>query len=82
MQLTWVPNGIPDETTFACLRAAADAGATAWSSATFYGHSPGGGWDNIELLGRFFKKHPEYIGKVTLVIKGGLDVATRTPSNE
>ena len=36
-------------------RTAADAGATAWSSAFFYGN-PGHRMDNIYLLGRFFKK--------------------------
>ena len=41
--------------TWLMCRAAADAGATAWSSAFFYGQ-PGEPMGNIYLLGRFFKK--------------------------
>jgi pyridoxine 4-dehydrogenase len=37
------------------MKAAADAGATAWSSATFYGN-PGDPYANIKLIARFFEK--------------------------
>lgn len=76
MQLTWTPNPPPEEQAFAAMKAAADAGATSWSSATFYGNGAPGeldeSFDNLRLLGRFFKKYPEYIGKVQLVVKGGI----------
>jgi pyridoxine 4-dehydrogenase len=83
MQLTWTPNPPPEEQSFAAIKAAVDAGATTWSSATFYG-APGKEFDNIALLGRFFAKYPEYKGKVQLVIKGGIDAVNGSlaPSNE
>lgn len=74
MQLTWTHQPVSDSQAFDAMRAALDAGATTWSSATFYGNPPGGdgGYDNLRLLGRFFQRFPEYIGKVQLVVKGGL----------
>ncbi|KAL7421515.1 hypothetical protein Q5752_003284 [Cryptotrichosporon argae] len=72
MQLTWTPSPVPDEQAFAAIKAATDAGATAWSSATFYGNPPGGQLDNLKLIRRFFDKYPEYKDKVVVVIKGGL----------
>ena len=83
MQLTWTPTPPPEEQAFAAIKAAVDAGATTWSSATFYGN-PGHEFDNIAMLGRFFKTYPEYIGKVQLVIKGGVAPlnGALTPTNE
>lgn len=76
MQMNWSPTPPSDEESFAAMKAAADAGATTWSSATFYGNGPpgeqGAAFDNLRLLGRFFKAHPEYVGKVQLVVKGGV----------
>jgi pyridoxine 4-dehydrogenase len=76
MQLTWTPSPPPDEVSFAAMKAAADAGATSWSSATFYGNGTpgefGAAFDNLRLLGRFFKAYPEYVGRVQLVVKGGI----------
>lgn len=74
MLLTWVPEPVPDEVAFAAMKAAVDAGATAWCTATFYGNPVGedGGYNNLRLIGRFFKKYPEYIGKVQLVTKGSM----------
>lgn len=76
MQLTWTPAPPPDEVAFAAMKAAADAGATSWSSATFYGNGVpgefGAAFDNLRLLGRFFKAYPEYVGRVQLVVKGGI----------
>lgn len=74
MMFTWTPHPVPDEEAFPAIKAAVDAGATSWSSATFYGNPPGGdgGFDNLRLLGRFLAKYPEYKGKVQLVVKGGV----------
>lgn len=72
MQYSWVPDPIPDEQAFECMLAALEAGSNTWSTATFYGMPPNE-WANLALIGRFFKKYPEHIGKVQLVVKGGLD---------
>lgn len=79
MQFSWVPNPVPDEVAFECMLAALKAGSNTWSTATFYGMPPNP-WANIELIGRFFKKYPEHIGKVQLVVKGGLD--NMMPTND
>jgi len=75
MQLTWTPHPPADEVSFAAMKAAADAGATAWSTATFYG-PPDHSDANLALIGRFFKKYPEYSDKVCLVMKGGAKEAS------
>lgn len=80
MQLTWTPNPVPEKQAFEAIRAALDAGATTWSSATFYGNPGGHEFDNIALIGKFFKSYPEYKGKVQLVIKGGVE--NLAPTNE
>ncbi|GMK55743.1 hypothetical protein CspeluHIS016_0207990 [Cutaneotrichosporon spelunceum] len=76
MQLTWSPSPPPEEEAFAAMKAAADAGATTWSTATFYGNGAPGekgpAFDNLRLLGRFFKAYPEYVGRIQLVVKGGI----------
>ncbi|KAL1407448.1 hypothetical protein Q8F55_006881 [Vanrija albida] len=71
MQLTWTPVPPPEEQAFAAIKAAADAGATAWSSATFYGPQDDQ-MANVALIGRFFAKYPEYRSKISLVLKGGV----------
>lgn len=63
------------------MKAAVDAGATAWSTATFYGNGPSGALDNLALIGRFFKAYPEYSDKVVLVVKGGVR-EDLSPTNE
>ncbi|BEJ16190.1 hypothetical protein CspHIS471_0507950 [Cutaneotrichosporon sp. HIS471] len=76
MQLTWNPSPPPEQESIAAMKAAADAGATTWSTATFYGNGPpgemGAGFDNLRLIGRFFNTYPEYVGKIQLVVKGGI----------
>lgn len=70
MMLTWTPTPTPDEEAFESLRAAADAGATFWNSGQFYG-PPTDPMANLKLLNRFFEKHPEYVDKIVLSVKGG-----------
>ncbi|EIW70880.1 hypothetical protein M231_05912 [Tremella mesenterica] len=72
MQLTWTPKPVPEEESFAAMKAAADNGCVAWSTATFYGN-PGHHLDNLTLIGKFFKKYPEYSSRVVIVCKGGSD---------
>lgn len=71
MQLTWTPVPPPEEQAFAAIKAAADAGATAWSSATFYGPADDQ-MANVAFIGRFLNKYPEYRSKIHLVLKGGV----------
>jgi len=73
MMLTWTPNPAPDEEAFASMKAAADAGATFWNSAQFYGQ-PEDPMANLKLLNRFFDKYPDYAEKIVLSVKGGMDV--------
>ncbi|TXT09151.1 hypothetical protein VHUM_02625 [Vanrija humicola] len=76
MQLTWTPTPPPEEQSFAAIKAAVDAGATAVSSATFYGPQEDQ-MANVAMLGRFFAKYPEYRSKIVLVLKGGVGAALK-----
>ncbi|OCF60901.1 pyridoxal reductase [Kwoniella mangroviensis CBS 10435] len=78
MQLTWTPTPPPEEESFKAIKAAADAGATCWSTATFYGPD----FANIRLIANFFKKYPEYKEKIVLVVKGGADYTAIAPKGE
>ncbi|WWC61958.1 uncharacterized protein I303_104544 [Kwoniella dejecticola CBS 10117] len=75
MQLTWNPKPPAEEDSFKAIKAAADAGATCWSTATFYGPD----FANIRLIANFFKAYPEYKDKIVLVVKGGADYKTIEP---
>ncbi|CAD6566910.1 MAG: hypothetical protein TREMPRED_003114 [Tremellales sp. Tagirdzhanova-0007] len=72
MQLTWNPSPPPEEQSLAAMKTAADAGATAWSTAGFYGN-PGDGQSNLKLIRKFFDKYPQYRDKIVLVVKGTMD---------
>ncbi|WWC89092.1 uncharacterized protein L201_004010 [Kwoniella dendrophila CBS 6074] len=78
MQLTWNPKPPAEEDSFKAMKAAADAGATCWSTATFYGPD----FANIKLIANFFKKYPEYKEKIVLVVKGGQDYTTIAPKSD
>jgi len=69
MQLTWSGNPPSEEVSLAAMKAAADAGANAWSTAGFYGNEDH--LANIKLIAKFFEKYPEYLDKVVIVVKGG-----------
>ncbi|WWC69965.1 uncharacterized protein I206_103909 [Kwoniella pini CBS 10737] len=75
MQLTWNPKPPAEEDSFKAMKAAADAGATCWSTATFYGPD----FANIRLIANFFKAYPEYKEKIVLVVKGGTEYTTLAP---
>jgi pyridoxine 4-dehydrogenase len=61
------------------MKAAIDAGATFWNSASYYGFGKQGELLNLELVARFFTKYPELADKVVLSVKGGFNLATYSP---
>ncbi|KAJ2922171.1 hypothetical protein H1R20_g14926, partial [Candolleomyces eurysporus] len=74
MNMTWTPNPAPDEQCFEAIRAAVDVlppGAKmVLNSGEFYAQDWGTG--NLQLLSRFYAKHPEYAEKTFLSVKGGV----------
>ena len=54
--VTWGPNLPSEDESFAVMKAAVDAGATVFSTATFYGNSPDDLFANVKLIKRFFDK--------------------------
>ncbi|KAI9456301.1 aldo/keto reductase [Russula earlei] len=74
MMMTWKPTPVPDEEAFAAIKAGIDAlppGAKMFlNSGEFYGQ--GLTTANLELVARFFEKHPEYAERTFLSVKGGL----------
>ncbi|CAZ80585.1 unnamed protein product [Tuber melanosporum] len=74
---TWRPHQTPDEQAFAAMKKAIEKGALCWNSGEFYGTpDPTLG---LQLLHRYFKKHPEDATKVVLSIKGSVDISTLKP---
>ncbi|KAH9934624.1 aldo/keto reductase [Fomitopsis serialis] len=74
MMMTWRGSGVvPDEQCFDAIKAGIDAlppGAKMLlNSGEFYANDLGTG--NLELLARFFDKHPGYADKTFLSVKGG-----------
>jgi pyridoxine 4-dehydrogenase len=61
------------EQAIAALKTALNNGMTLWSGAEFYGTPE---YNSMTLLKHYFTKYPEDADKVTLVIKGGMDLAT------
>jgi pyridoxine 4-dehydrogenase len=58
------------------LKAALNNGLTLWNGAEFYGTPD---CNSMTLLKAYFTKYPEDADKVTLVIKGGMDLDTHRP---
>lgn len=75
MGLTWKDSSAiaDDETNFKAMKAAVDAGATFWNTGSFYNPQdlP---YANLKLIRRFFEKYPEYMDKITISVKSGVDV--------
>ncbi|WVW83646.1 hypothetical protein I302_105667 [Kwoniella bestiolae CBS 10118] len=61
---------VGDDVAFEVIKTSLDGGATHLNSAMFYG-PPDDGTANLKLLGRFFKKYPQYRDKAVLGVKGG-----------
>ncbi|KAJ3540596.1 hypothetical protein NM688_g6206 [Phlebia brevispora] len=81
MLMTWTPNPVPDEVCFEAIRAGVDVlppGVKMLiNSSEFY--SPDFGPANLEMLSRFFEKHPEYADRTVLSVKGGYKPKTPIP---
>ncbi|KAK0701955.1 putative aldo/keto reductase [Lasiosphaeria miniovina] len=69
MRFTEHEAAMPDEETFAVLKAAVAAGVTLWSAADFYGTPES---NSLHLLARYFAKYPEDGDKVVVCIKSGV----------
>ncbi|KAF8524898.1 aldo/keto reductase [Hysterangium stoloniferum] len=73
MGMTWTPNPISDEQAFESIIKGIEAAGGAkvlLNSGEFYGANFGPA--NLELLARFYKKHPEYVDKTVLCVKGAI----------
>jgi pyridoxine 4-dehydrogenase len=75
MGLTWKDSSTfqDDETMFTVMKSAVDNGATFWNTGSFYcpQDKP---YANLLLIRRFFEKHPEYMSKITISVKSGIDM--------
>ncbi|CAL1704362.1 unnamed protein product [Somion occarium] len=74
MSMTWRAQPVSDEEAFESLKASIDAAYALGvkmivNSAEFYANDLGTG--SLELLSRFFEKHPEYADRTFLSVKGG-----------
>ncbi|KAF7367470.1 Aldo/keto reductase [Mycena sanguinolenta] len=83
MMMTWIPTPVPDEQCFEAIKAGIDAlppGAKMFlNSGEFYAMDMQTG--NLEMLARFFEKHPGYAEKTFLSVKGGINREVRGPDN-
>ena len=59
------------------MKAAVESGATFWNGADMYGTPE---YNSMTLLNHYFARYPEDADKVTVVIKGGTDLATMAPA--
>ncbi|KEY72536.1 hypothetical protein S7711_05608 [Stachybotrys chartarum IBT 7711] len=76
MGFTWRPNPPPMEEAIAALKVAADKGLTLWNGGEFYGTPE---YNSMTLLKSYFEKYPEDADKITIIIKGAVDVKTLKP---
>ncbi|KAI5461575.1 putative aldo/keto reductase [Mariannaea sp. PMI_226] len=76
MGFTWRPVPTPMNQAIEALKAALNNGLTLWNGAEFYGTPD---CNSMTLLKTYFSKYPEDADKVTLVIKGGMDLDTHKP---
>ncbi|KAK4169901.1 NADP-dependent oxidoreductase domain-containing protein [Cladorrhinum sp. PSN259] len=76
---TWRDGIVPDDEAFPAMKAAIDAGATIWSSSTIYGLAPEPPTAGLQLIKRYFQRHPEDAPKVTLALRGCIDAEKWTP---
>ncbi|KHO00106.1 Aldo/keto reductase [Metarhizium album ARSEF 1941] len=73
MGFTWRPEPTPTDQAIEALKAALESGLTLWNGAEFYGTPD---CNSMTLMRAYFTKYPEDADKVTLVVKGGMDLAT------
>lgn len=74
---TWRPERPPLDQAIAALKTALNNGMTLWNGAEFYGPPE---YNSLTLLKAYFTKYPEDADKVTLIIKGGVDLKTLKPN--
>ncbi|KAG8421081.1 hypothetical protein J3458_002987 [Metarhizium acridum] len=73
MGFTWRPEPTPIDQAIEALKAALESGLTLWNGAEFYGTPD---CNSMTLMKAYFTKYPEDADKVTLVIKGSMDITT------
>lgn len=73
---TWRPEPPPLDQAITALKTALNNGMTLWNGAEFYGPPE---YNSMTLLKAYFTKYPEDADKVTLIIKGGVDLKTLKP---
>ncbi|KAL2017725.1 hypothetical protein VTK56DRAFT_1750 [Thermocarpiscus australiensis] len=71
MGLTWRPNKLPDEQTFATIKAALDCGCNYMNGGEFYGPPDN---NSLTLLKKYYEKYPEDKDKIVLNVKGCMSV--------
>lgn len=70
---TWRPTPPPLEQALDALKAALNNGCTVWNGGEFYGTPE---YNSMTLLKHYFTKYPEDAEKVTIFIKGGMNLET------
>ncbi|KAG6000249.1 hypothetical protein E4U43_001659, partial [Claviceps pusilla] len=78
MGFTWRPQPTPTDQAIAALKAALESGLTLWNGAEFYGTPE---CNSMTLLKAYFTKYPHDADKVTLVVKGGMDLDPLAPNS-
>jgi pyridoxine 4-dehydrogenase len=75
MGFTWKDSSTfqDEEEMFSVMKAAADNGATLWVTGSFYCPQDRP-YANLLLIRHFFEKYPEYIPKITISVKSGIDM--------
>ncbi|RFU80906.1 hypothetical protein TARUN_1301 [Trichoderma arundinaceum] len=76
MGFTWRPEPPPLEQALAALKAAVTNGMTLWNGGEFYGTPE---YNSMTLLKHYFTRYPEDADKITLIIKGGMNLTTHKP---
>ncbi|KAG6003303.1 hypothetical protein E4U21_002191 [Claviceps maximensis] len=78
MGFTWRPQPTPTDQAIAAMKAALESGLTLWNGGEFYGTPE---CNSMTLLKAYFTKYPHDADKVTLVIKGGMDLDPLRPNS-
>ncbi|KAI1180640.1 aldo/keto reductase [Nemania sp. FL0916] len=73
MGLTWRAQPCSREQAFEAMRESIKQGNVFWNGGEFYGTPE---YNSLTLLAEYFEKYPEDADKVTLSIKGGMDLNT------
>ncbi|OAA42658.1 Aldo/keto reductase [Metarhizium rileyi] len=73
MGFTWCPDPTPTDQAIEALKEALESGLTLWNGAEFYGTPE---CNSMTLIKAYFTRYPEDADRVTLVIKGGMDLTT------